>query len=248
MPQATQKKIRPLRHSFKTANLRACETPYYIQLLSEKEITEFKDAFPNMVDFIGPDGEVYLPASPDVRSRSIYAYHDKDTAEKYIMQMLYKFKMRGMNFDQIAQLFNVSVRTIVRWNKDLKNHFTVSSKKIEIQHLIGETLQYYDEIGQTALREMDEATNPMHKARLMETTMRSKDSALNLLEKSGFFLNHKFTTGKDEDETVKQLEMITGGMAKIFAYERDQELKTKTPRDDMSLDELKAKYIEIAAG
>jgi hypothetical protein len=215
---------------------RACNKVVYLNLRSEEEIDEFKYAFPKMADFIGPDGKVFLPTDPSVRLRSLYAYHDKQAAEEYLIRMLNAFKMRGMTTDEIALLFDVSVPTIYRWNRKLKESFSAKSNKLDLQCLFGETLQYFDEMSQAALREADKTDKPKEKARLMETSMKAIDFKIKILEKAGLFKNSQIIFGNAEDYSEWEAEDIEEP-----ELEEEFECKAAEGKDSAS-DELKEKY------
>ncbi len=71
MAKVISNKLRPPRKRVDKLELAIDKTPFYISLLNQKEIEDFKSAFPNMVDFVDSDGRVRLPVSPDVRLRVV---------------------------------------------------------------------------------------------------------------------------------------------------------------------------------
>ncbi len=249
MARALSSKLRPPRKRVDAIESPIDETPFYIKLLNTKEIEDFKHAFPNMVDFIAPDGRVHLPVSPDVRLRSIYAYHDKQTANQYLMRMLHKFRMRGMTLDQIAQLFDVDTRTVARWHKELKQQFITNFKEVEIHHLVGETLEYFNEIGQTAMREMDSATNPSHKARLMDTAIKAKESSINFLEKTGFFTTNQLTPSDKHDESRQAAIDIQQALVDILNPAKStEEFALEVLGEGIDIQKLREQYRHVIEG
>lgn len=246
--QGAKKKRRPPRNGSVRENLPINNEPMYLKLLNQKEIADFKFAFPNMEDFISPEGIVKLPVNPDVRVRAVYAYHSIEVAQDYLFRILNKFRMRGLSLDQIGQLFDVTPQTVCRWIAKLKQRYVTASKQVEIQTLVGETLEYFGEIGATAMREMDAATKPADKSRLLETALRAKESTITFLDRAGFFVNNQMTADDSEDKGRKAaidvgnaiVSLLEGKSVEEFAYEVTGESK-------VDIAALKEKYKDVVS-
>lgn len=248
MAKKKVQKKRPPRHGSIKENLPVRDEPIYLQLLNQKEIQEFKFAFPNMEDFITPDGKVALPVTPSIRARAVYAYHSLEVAQDYLFRIVNKFKMRGMSYEQMGQLFDVTPQTICRWIAKLKQRYITASKQVEIQTLVGETLEYFSEIGATAMREMDAATKPADKSRLLETALRSKESTITFLEKAGFFVNNQMTADDSQDKGRKAAVDVGNAIVSLLEGKSVEEFAYEVMGDaNPDIDALKEKYKDVVS-
>jgi hypothetical protein len=145
--------------------------------------------------FVPPRSDDFTPSNrmSEVRGRS--SRYERE----YRLQLLHRMLMRRVPLDEIARELEVSVQTVMRDRQELYKRLKDQAKHLDINHLIGDTLGFYDEVKSMGLRAASNSKYPMN-ARLgaLRTALAAKNDMHRFLHAAGVFDVLRFKAAEDQ--------------------------------------------------
>jgi len=149
--------------------------------------------------FVPPRSDDFTPANrlDEVKARTRGSQYERE----YRLQLLHRMLMRRVPLDEVARELGVSVQTVIRDRKELYNRLKDQAKTLDINHLIGDTIGFYDEVKSMGLRAASNSKYAMN-ARLgaLRTALAAKNDMHRFLQAAGVFDVLRFKSA-DEGST-----------------------------------------------
>jgi hypothetical protein len=106
--------------------------------------------------------------------------------KEFRLKLLHRMLMRGTPIDEVARQMEVSVATVLRDRAELFKRLKKAAQKLDIDHIIGDTIGFYGEITSLSLRlaTISKQSAPNRLA-AMRTALAAKNDASRFLETAG---------------------------------------------------------------
>lgn len=144
--------------------------------------------------------------SPGQRLQEVMAAGGENYSKEYRQSMLHRLLIRRVPLDQIARQMGVSVSTLQKDRVELKAALRERARQMNINELIGNQLETYDEISGMAMRiagaqGSGEGSHPAPiRLAAMRTVLASEADRTRFLNSAGVFDAMVFRRGDDGDD------------------------------------------------
>jgi len=158
---------------------------------------------------------------------------------EYRLQLLHRMLMRRVPLDEIARELDVSVQTILKDRQELYHRLRDEAKKLDINHLVGDTVGFYTEVQGMALRAASNAKSPLNlRLAALRTALSSKNDMHRFLAAAGVYdvLRYKATEDQSADDISKLIE-LTKTMLNTADSEFEKVAETLPPLPNMEDDD-----------
>lgn len=129
---------------------------------------------------------------------------------EYRLRLLHRLLMRNVPLDEIAKELKVSVSTVIRDREVLYQRLKEEAQRLDINHVVGDTMGFYAEIGAMSLRIASMAKQPTPaKLAALRTALAAKNDMARFLQASGVFdvLQYRAKAKGSEDDFAKLMEL-----------------------------------------
>ncbi len=139
------------------------------------------------------------------------AVGSKSYAKEYRLKMVHRMLMRGVSLDTIAEEMDVSIHTIMRDRKELRRRLQDEAKNLDINHLIGDTLGFYQELQAMSLRMATMKKAPMNmRLAALRTALASKNDQFRFLNSAGVLDVLRYQSVENEGQSdIEKMVAIT---------------------------------------
>lgn len=179
-------------------------------------------------------------ATPDPAERMFQVAQSGDPgyAIEYRLIMLHRLLMRRVPLDQIAQQMRVSVSTVQKDRARLKEFLRKKAHQLNINEMIGDQLEKYDEISGMAMRvagaAQGEGAQPTAmRLAAMRTALAAEADRTRFLNSAGVFDAMTFRRGEDGSEisdVQRLMEQTTGLIEQLQAGDSGVTLDDAPPQ------------------
>lgn len=133
--------------------------------------------------------------SPGQRMLDVSMVGDASYAKEYRLMLMHKMLQRGISLDNIARQLGVSISTAQKYRVELKAMLREKARSMDINHLVGDGIAFYDELIALSLRQVsagareDGTGGPTPAIRLaaMRTALAAKADSVRFLNSAGVF-------------------------------------------------------------
>lgn len=148
--------------------------------------------------------------TPEARMQEVAAV-DKQYAKEYRLRLLHRMLMRNVPLDQIARELGVAVRTVIRDREELRDRLRQEAKGLDINHILADTIAFYNEIQGMSMRIASKADSPaVIRLSALRTASTAKLDLHKFLHASGVFDVLRYRASDDKnDNDIKKLMDIT---------------------------------------
>jgi DNA-binding Lrp family transcriptional regulator len=168
-----------------------------------------------------PDETDFTPADRLAEVASL----SPEYAQEYRLRLIHRMLMRNIPLDEIARELNVSVSTVCRDRKRLKERLREEARSLDIDELIGDSREFYKEIQGMGLRMASHSKTPVgQRISAMRTSLSAKNDEHRFMQTAGVYDVLRFkpdVTGKGED--IRKLVDITDALLSGKKVEVDEE-------------------------
>jgi hypothetical protein len=149
------------------------------------------------------DGTNTSEMTPAQKWRAIYHSHGPAEAKRFAFGVLNQLRQRHTPNDQIARIFDVTVRTIRNWTKELREKTADDVARLDLNGVIGDSMLLYSEVIRMALSECStRGLTPSQKANFMRMAVYAQGRKDALL--LGYGVVQQKPYRPDEDDKPKQ--------------------------------------------
>lgn len=149
-----------------------------------------------------PDRDV---PSPGDRMNQVNLSGSASYSKEYRMKLLHRMLVRRVPLDQIAKALGVSISTVEKDRAQLKHWLREQARGLNINEIVGEQLERYDEVAGMAIRiasasEGQGAQPPAVRLAAMRTFLAAEADKNRFLNSAGVFDAMTFRRGEDGSE------------------------------------------------
>ena len=155
---------------------------------------------------------------------------------EYRLKLLHRLLMRNVPLDEIAKELKVSVSTVIRDRGELYDRLKNEAQRLEINHVVGDTMGFYAEIAAMSLRIASTAKQPTPaKLAALRTALAAKNDMARFLQASGVFdvLQYRAKSKGSEDDFAKLMELTK----RALTAEEGEEVSLDEDADHLSDDD-----------
>lgn len=118
---------------------------------------------------------------------------------EYRLQLLHRLLMRNLPLDEIAAQLGVSVSTVLRDRRELADRLRSAAKSLDIEHLIGNSKGFYEEVQAMAMRAASSSSTPIPmRLAAMRTALASHNDMHRFFQAAGVYDTLRFRKGAGE--------------------------------------------------
>lgn len=154
---------------------------------------------------------------------SLVRQRSSEYEREYRLQLLHRLLLRNLPLDEIANSLGVSVSTVLRDRKELKERLRAAAKELDIDEMIGNSKGFYEEVQAMAMRAASAQQTPLPmKLAAMRTALASHNDMHRFYQAAGVYDVLRFRRGASEGQVsdIQRLMQLT------------DELLTETKRDN----------------
>ena len=139
------------------------------------------------------------------------AVGSKSYAKEYRLKMVHRMLMRNIPLDTMAKELGVSIHTIMRDRKELRKRLQEEARNLDINHLIGDTLGFYQELQAMSLKMATQITAPMNmRLAAMRTALACKNDQFRFLGSAGVLDVLRYQAADNEGQSdIEKMVSIT---------------------------------------
>lgn len=180
-----------------------------------EEVKQRSALLPNNASEFSPKSRL-----EDVQKRTRGSQYERE----YRLQLLHRMLMRRIPLDQIAKELEVSVTTVMNDRKEIYHRLREEAKRLDINHIVGDTLGFYTEIQGMALRAASNSQSPLSsRLAALRTALSAKNDMHRFLQTAGVYdvLQFRAAEGTSKDD-ISTLMKITKGILEDSDKELDK--------------------------
>jgi len=158
------------------------------------------------------------PDNPQNRLFQVAAAGSSAYAKEYRLQLLHRLLLRRVPLDQIARQLGVSISTVEKDRAELKKRLREAARELDINEMIGNQTELYDEISGMGLRiASSDAPTPM-KLAAMRTSLAANADKARFYQSAGVFdvLRYRRSEDGSSISDVHQLMENTERMLQVL--------------------------------
>lgn len=172
------------------------------------------------------------PENPRDRLFQVMTAGSATYSKEYRLNLLHRLLMRKIPLDQIARQFGVSISTIEKDRVELKKRLREAARELDINEMIGNQTELYDEIAGMGLRVASNAEAPTAmRLAAMRTSLAANADKARFYQSAGVFDVLRFRRAEDGASVsdVQQLMENTERMLQQLTSEKSDEPAAPKP-------------------
>ncbi len=123
-------------------------------------------------------------------------------SKEYTLRTVHRLLLQNTEKDQIAQLFDVSVRTVYNWVQELNTRHRNEASSLFLYGIVKETMSFYDEIRDIGLAAAQKGNTTTERLQGMNLALKAEREKHIFLEKTGYYGHVRLKENEMQDESV----------------------------------------------
>lgn len=174
--------------------------------------SDIEGDYPDLNDAVSEiaDRPEELDAPPQGDNLSGVRERASNYIKEFRLQLLHRMLMRRIPLEEIAAEMKLSVHTIMRDRTELYKRLRGEAQNLDINHLIGDTMGFYNEIQGMSLRTATAKKTPTNiKLAALRTALSAKNDMHRFLNAAGVYdvLRYRVADDNAGDDISKLMEM-----------------------------------------
>lgn len=158
-----------------------------------------------------------MPPDPRARMNQVAMAGSGAYAKEYRLSLLHRLLMRKVPLDQIADQLQVSISTVEKDRVELKKRLAETARQLDINEIIGNQTEMYNELSGMALRIGTNSKTPIPmQLAAIRTTLAAEADRTRFLNSAGVFDVLRFRKSED-GSAVSDVQLLMQSTADMMA-------------------------------
>lgn len=137
----------------------------------------------------------------------------KGYQKEFIYRTIHRLALRGISSDMIADMFNVHVKTVEKWLRELSK---LNQPAIMPNPFLQDTLDYYNEVRDTGMAMATTLKTTKERLKGLEIALKAENDKQRFLNQSGLFEDNKLTEPVFHDPMTHQASKLNRLMSGLL--------------------------------
>lgn len=169
-------------------------------------------------------GQAEEEFTPENRMREV-GQRDSNYQREYRLKLLHRMLLRNVPLDKIADELNLSISQVRRDRAQLYTRMRDEASHLDINHLVGDSVGFYNEVMSMALRTASASKVPANlKLAAMRTSLSARNDMHRFLQAAGVYdvLRYRAAEEGADNEDISKMVQLTKA---ILGMEDDGEME-----------------------
>lgn len=108
--------------------------------------------------------------------------HGARYAQEFTLRTLHRLLLRNVPSEQIARMFDVTVMSIYRWKRVLRQRLADEVSRLDPNPLVGDAMAFFNEVRGVAMQSASMSSDPKVSARFLDVALRAEAGKMGTLQ------------------------------------------------------------------